>query len=73
MVLRKNDSMNHRDKIEVELTKLVSGGRLLRLTYPPAGLSLEQKLDPDQAVASQKERLFRVFEAALAQADLLAA
>jgi hypothetical protein len=65
--------MSHRDKIEVELTKLDGGARLLRLTYPPAGLSLEQKLDPNQAVASQKERLFSVFEAALAQADLLPA
>lgn len=65
--------MSHRDKIEVELTKLDGGTRLLRLTYPPAGLSLEQKLDSNRAVASQKERLFRIFGAALAQAELLPA
>ena len=62
--------MNHRDKIQVDLIKLVSGERLMRLTYLPSGLVLEKKLDPKQAVVRQKERLFGVFEAALAQAEL---
>jgi len=62
--------MSHRDKIQVDLIKLVSGERLLRLTYLPSGLVLEKTLDPQQAVVSQQERLFGVFEAALAQAEL---
>jgi len=62
--------MNHRDKIQVDLIKLVGGERLMRLTYLPSGLVLEKKLDPKQALVRQKERLFGVFEAALAQAEL---
>jgi hypothetical protein len=62
--------MSHRNKIQVDLIKLVSGERLMRLTYLPLGLVLEKKLDPKKAVIPQKERLFGVFEAALAQAEL---
>jgi len=62
--------MAHRDKIQVDLIKLLSGERLMRLTYLPSGLVLEKKLDPEQAVVRQKERLFGVFEAALAKAEL---
>ncbi len=62
--------MNHRSKIQVDLIKLVSGERLLRLAYPPLDLVLEKKLDPLQALVPQKERLFGVFEAALVQAEL---
>ena len=62
--------MNYRNKIQVELIKLVGGERLMRLTYQPLGLVLETKLDAKQAVLRQKERLFGVFEAALAQAEL---
>jgi len=62
--------MSHRDKIQIDLVKLVDGERLLRLTHLPLGLVLEQKLDSKQAVARQKKRLFDVFEAALAQAEL---
>jgi hypothetical protein len=62
--------MRHRKKIQVDLIKLVDGARLLRLTYSPLDLVLEKKLDSKQAVASQKKRLFSVFEAALAQAEL---
>ena len=65
--------MGHRNNIQVDLIKLVSGERLMRLTYLPSGLVLEKKLDPKQAVVRQKERLFGVFEAALAQAELTAA
>jgi hypothetical protein len=60
-------------RIEFELIKLVSGERILRLTEPESGLSLEKKLNPAEAVVRQKERLLRVFETALAQAKLLAA
>jgi hypothetical protein len=62
--------MDHRNKIQVDLIRLVTGERLMRLTYLPSGLVLEKKLDPKQAVVRQKERLFDVFEAALAQAEL---
>ena len=62
--------MGHRNKIQVDLIKLVSGERLIRLSYLPLGLALEKKLDPKQAVIRQKEQLFSVFEAALAKAEL---
>ncbi len=65
--------MDHRDAIEVDLIKLISGERLLRLTYRPLGLALEKRLDPGLAVARQKQQLFGVFEAALAKAELSAA
>ena len=60
--------MAERDKIEVELIKLVSGERLLRLSEPRSGLSLEKKLDPNQPVVRQKKQLLSVFEVALASA-----
>jgi hypothetical protein len=72
-VFVKNKVMSHRSKIQVDLIKLVSGERLMRLTYVPFDLVLEQKLDPKEAVFRQKERLFGVFEAALARAELTAA
>ncbi|MFN3408865.1 MAG: hypothetical protein ACK45B_07725 [Limisphaerales bacterium] len=65
--------MIDRNNIQIDLIKLVSGERLLRLTETQSGLSLEKKLDPQQPVARQKERLFGVFEAALARAALVAA
>ncbi len=65
--------MIDRAHIQFDLIKLVSGERLLRLTEPQTGLSLEKKLNPADPVVRQKERLLRVFESALAQAELLAA
>jgi hypothetical protein len=65
--------MTDRNKIQIDLIKLVSGERLLRLTEPVSGLSLEKKLDPHKPVASQKEKLLGVFDAALARAELMAA
>jgi hypothetical protein len=59
--------------IQIDLIKLVSGERLLRLTEPQSGLSLEKKLDATQPVVRQKKRLLGVFEAALARAELSAA
>jgi hypothetical protein len=58
------------DKIQIDLVKLVGGDRLLRLTEPESGLTLEQKLDPQLPVVHQKERLLNVFQAALAKAAL---
>ena len=54
----------------MELVKLKGGQRLLRLTEPKSGLSLERKLNPEQPVADQKKQLLSVFEAALARAEL---
>ncbi|MBE0541039.1 MAG: hypothetical protein IH623_06620 [Verrucomicrobia bacterium] len=68
-----NKLMVDRDKIQFDLIKLVGGERLLRLTEPQSGLSLEKKLAPADAVVRQKENLLRVFEAALARAEALAA
>ena len=65
--------MIDRSKIQIDLIKLVSGERLLRLTEPQSGLSLEKKLEAKQPVVRQKERLIGVFEAALARAELSAA
>jgi hypothetical protein len=62
--------MIKRDKIQIELIKLKSGERLLRLTEPQSGLSLERKLDQERPVVDQKKRLLSVFEAALARAEL---
>jgi hypothetical protein len=59
-----------RDKIQMELIKLKGGERLLRLTEPQSGLSLERKLDSNRPIVDQKKQLLSVFEAALAQADL---
>ena len=62
--------MVDRDKIQFDLVKLLNGGRLLRLTEPQSGLTLEKKLAPTDAVVRQKETLFQAFEAALARVEL---
>lgn len=59
-----------RNVIQFDLVKLVNGERLLRLTEPQSGLSLEKKLAPTDAVVRQKEKLLRAFEAALAKVEL---
>jgi hypothetical protein len=70
MVSKNIEAMIDREKIQLELIKLKNGERLLRLTEPRSGLSLERKLNPEQPVADQKKQLFSVFEAALAQSEL---
>lgn len=65
--------MIDRAKIQIDLIKLTNGERLLRLTEPQSGLSLEKKLMATQPLVRQKERLLGVFEAALVQAELQAA
>jgi hypothetical protein len=57
--------MINRSKIQIDLIKLVGGERLLRLTETESGLTLEKKLDPQQSVVRQKERLLSALEAAL--------
>jgi hypothetical protein len=61
------------NKIQFDLIKLGSGERILRLTEPLSGLSLEKNLVPADAVVRQKEKLLRAFEAALARVELAAA
>jgi hypothetical protein len=53
------------EKVQLDLLKLVNGERLLRLTDPWSGVSLEKKLIASDAVVRQKEWQLRVFEAAL--------
>ena len=65
--------MVDRDKIQFDLIKLLNGERILRLTEPQSGLSLEKKLAPEDAVVRQKEKLLRAFEAALDRVELAAA
>ena len=62
--------MVDREKIQIDLVKLLNGGRLLRLTEPQSGLTLEKKLAPADAVVRQKEKLLQAFEAALARVEL---
>ena len=47
--------------IEMLLLKLADGGRVLRLSEPQSGLSLEKRLEPRESVARQKERWKQVF------------
>jgi len=67
----KNKTMKPRPEIQIDLVKLVGGGRLLRLTEPQSGLSLEKKLGPKDAVVRQKEKLLSAFETVLANAELV--
>ena len=70
MDLEENKGMVDREKIQIDLVKLLNGGRLLRLTEPQSGLTLEKKLAPADAVVRQKEKLLQAFEAALARVEL---
>ena len=65
--------MLERARIQIEMIKLLNGDRLIRLTDPQSGLSLEKKLDPAGAVIRQKDHLFQVFDAALARAETIGA
>jgi hypothetical protein len=60
----------HRNTIQIELIKLATGARLLRLTESTSGLALERTLDPKVPVSVQKKALAEVFQAALKQAQL---
>lgn len=70
MDLGENKGMVDREKIQIDLVKLLNGGRLLRLTEPQSGLTLEKKLGPADAVVRQKEKLLQAFEAALSRVEL---
>jgi hypothetical protein len=61
------------NQIQFDLVKLLNGERILRLTDPQSGLSLEKKLGPTDAVARQKDRLLKVFAATLLSAEKVGA
>ncbi|HSY17890.1 MAG TPA: hypothetical protein VK815_06120 [Candidatus Acidoferrales bacterium] len=65
--------MVDRAKIQFDLIRLVGGERIMRLTEPQSGLSLEKKLAPADVVVRQKEKLLQAFEAALARVELASA
>jgi hypothetical protein len=73
VIAKRREAIMDRAKIQLELIKLKGGERLLRLTEPQSGLSLERKLNPERPVTNQKKQLLSVFEAALAQAELTTA
>jgi hypothetical protein len=61
--------MADHDKIQFDLVKLLNGERILRLTDPQSGLSLEKKLSAGEAIVRQKGRLLEIFDATLATAE----
>jgi len=65
--------MQVRPDLQIDLIKLVTGERLIRLTDPHSGLALEQKVDPGRPLVRQKERLLAVFAAALAETEAVVA
>ena len=61
--------MLDRSEIQIDLIKLVEGGRLLRVSEPQSGLSLERKIDNKRPVHDQKRQLIEIFEATLTRAQ----
>jgi len=49
--------MEGHDKIQFDLVKLLSAERILRLTDPQSGLSLEKKLNPAMRLFDKRQRL----------------
>jgi hypothetical protein len=65
--------MKIRPDVQIELVRLATGERLIRLTDPRSGLALERKADPSRSLARQKERLMAAFKVALAEAEAVVA
>jgi hypothetical protein len=61
------------ENIQTTLLKLRDGTRLLRLTEPETGLSLERAIDPHCPLLKQKKQMQMLFEVTLARAEVLAA
>ncbi len=61
--------MFDRGKIQIDLIKLAEGGRLLRVTEPQSGLSLERKIDNKRPIHDQKRQLIEIFEVTVARAQ----
>jgi hypothetical protein len=62
--------MAEQSQIKIDLVKLTDGRRLLRLTEPQSGLTLEKVLAPELPVVRQQRQLVQLFESTLAQAAL---
>jgi hypothetical protein len=62
-----NKDMSSQLESQMELIKLVSGERLLRLSDGFSGFAIEMKLNPGLAVSRQKQALLAAFKAASAQ------
>ena len=56
------------ETIQITLLKLKDGTRLLRLTEPESGLSLEKVVDATRSVLAQKKRLEELFKNTLEHA-----
>lgn len=59
------------DRIQITLLRLKDGSRVLRLTEPDTGLTLERTLNPQRPLLSQKQQLKSLFESMLQRADAL--
>jgi hypothetical protein len=59
--------------VRIELIKLRSGERVIRLSEQHLGLSLEKILNSGKPVVRQKNELMSVFQAALERLELTAA
>ena len=62
--------MPDHSKIQIDLIKLANRERLLRLSEPDSGLSLERKIDNKRPVHDQKRQLIEIFGATLARAQV---
>lgn len=65
--------MSETRDIRIELIKLRSGQRVIRLSEQHSGLSLEKTLDQAKSVVRQKNELLGVFEAALDRSEITVA
>jgi hypothetical protein len=45
------------ENLKIEMTKLEEGSRLIRVTDPELGVSLEKKANPSPSIAKQKDQL----------------
>ena len=52
-------------EIELLMLKLADGARVLRLTEPTSGISLEKRLDPRESIAQQTEKWKNTFHSLL--------
>jgi hypothetical protein len=45
------------ENLKIEMAKLEEGSRLIRVTDPELGVSLEKKANPSLSIAKQKDQL----------------
>lgn len=58
-------------KIQITLSRLKDGSRLLRLSEPETGLALERSLNPKRPLLRQKQNLGALFDFILQRAETL--